>query len=133
MQWICTLLASFALVWGQIVASDSNGTGLNLKSGSGVESPASACCKAKAHSQPAPRSCCPKSCCIEQAPSSSAPSAPASNSGSSSRALFFAVHATLLRFHATAPQSAPDQTSASFGALTAPTVPLFLRHGVFLI
>lgn len=133
MKWICTLLASFALVWGQIVASDSNGGGLNLNSGSAVESPASACCKAKAHSQPAPRSCCPKSCCIERAPSSSVPSAPASNSGSSSRALFFAVHATLLRIHAIAPQTAPDQTSASFGALTAPALPLFLRHGAFLI
>lgn len=136
MKWICTLLASFALVWGQIVASDGSGLG-NGRSVQHIPG-ARACC-----SQSAPaaqvHSCCPTpapttaSCCVQRAPSAPAPTAPASNSGTSSRGLFLALHASLLRLDSlTAPRVA-ESSPAPVSVDAVVPVPLFLRHGTLLI
>lgn len=132
MKWICTLLASVALVWGQIAASDGSGLG----NGRSAEQAAAlgACCN---KATPVSHSCCPSSarasCCVQRVPSSSLPSAPASPSGSTSRGLFLALHASLLHLDLLTAPRVPESSPAPVSVAAVVPVPLFLRHGTLLL
>ena len=136
MKWICTLLASVALFWFKLLASDVSGFG----NGRSVEKAASsrACCNQLAPASHA-HSCCPApvpttaSCCAQRAPSAPSPSAPVSNSGTSSRGLFLALHASLLRLDSLTAPRVPESSPAPVSVDAVVPVPLFLRHGTLLI
>ena len=127
MKQTCALLLSLVLLMAQfaLVASPCGAETVPT-----VRTAGHACC---APAQPA-RMACNAACCVARNATSDQGPAPAAPTPTSPRSLPFVAALLAVLWTLPAPTDLPASLSApSSGAVSAPPVPLFLRHGALLI
>ncbi len=130
MKQTCALMLSLVLLMAQFAFAASPCGAEGTPTVTPARSAGHSCC---APAQPVPMACNAPCCVARNAPSDQG-SAPAAPVPSSTRSLPFAAALLAALWKLPAPADLPASLSApSAGAISAPPVPLYLRHGALLI